>query len=73
MATPHLDQVIPDGPVRKRVYQGFAAVGLALGATQVGFAAANAGQPVWLTVGLAVYGFLGAAGFAVAQKYTPTA
>lgn len=68
----HLDQVVPDGPVRKRVYQVFAAAGLVLGATQVGFAAADQGQPVALIVALAVYGFLGAAGFAVAQANTPT-
>lgn len=35
-------------------------VGLALGATQVGYAAAEAGQPTWLNVALAVYAFLAA-------------
>lgn len=72
MSNSHLDQVVPDGPVRKRIYQGFAALGILIGGTQVGFAAASAGQPVWLTVALAVYAFLGTAGFAVAQANTPT-
>jgi hypothetical protein len=35
-------------------------VGLTLGATQVGYAAAAAAQPAWLTVALAVYAFLAA-------------
>lgn len=46
---------------RKLVYAGFAAFGVLLGAVQVGFGAAQAGQPVWLTVALAVYAFLGGA------------
>lgn len=66
----HLDKVIPDPSKRKPVYQVFAGLGLVLGAVQVGFAAAEVGQPVWLTVSLAVYAFLGAAGFAVAQANT---
>lgn len=72
MSTPHLDQVVPDGPIRKRVYQAFAAIGIILGGTQVGFAAAGGEQPVALTVALAVYGFAAAAGFAKAQANTPT-
>ena len=72
---PTLDDVIPDASKRKPIYQAFAALGLVIGATQVGFAAAEAGQPVWLNVALAVYAFLGAGGFAVAQANTvkPTA
>ena len=46
--------------VRRIAYAVYAIIGLALGAVQVGFAAAEAGQPVWLTVALAVFAFLGA-------------
>ncbi len=46
---------------RKKAYAGFASLGVLLGAVQVGFAAAEAAQPVWLTVALAVYAFLGGA------------
>ena len=67
-----LDQVITDASKRRPIYQVFAAVGLLIGATQVGFASASAGQPVWLTVALAVYAFLGSAGFVVAQANTDT-
>jgi hypothetical protein len=35
-------------------------LGLTLGAAQTGYAAAQAGQPVWLNVALSVYAFLGA-------------
>lgn len=45
---------------RRVVYAVFAFLGLALGATQVGYSAAELGQPVWLTVVLAVYTFLAA-------------
>lgn len=55
------------------VYGIFGAVGVALGATQVGFAAAEAGQPVWLTVALAVYAFLGPAiGYTAATNTSRT-
>lgn len=47
--------------VRAKIYWVYALLGVALGATQVGFATANAGQPVWLTVSLAVFAFLGTA------------
>ncbi|HLS01433.1 MAG TPA: hypothetical protein VK054_05540, partial [Beutenbergiaceae bacterium] len=43
------------------LYTAYAIVGLILGSTQVGFSAADVGQPVALTVALAVYGFLGTA------------
>lgn len=52
--------VIEDPRVRGVIYQVAAWLGLALGATQVGYAAAHTGQPVWLTVALSVYGFVGA-------------
>lgn len=44
---------------RAVVYTIFGILGLGIGATQVGYAAAEAGQPTWLTVSLAVYAFLG--------------
>ncbi len=67
-----IDQIIPEGPLRQGVYRLFAAAGFGLGAAQVGYAAANAGQPVWLTVSLAVFGFAAAAGFLKAQANVPT-
>ena len=57
---------------RASIYYGFAVVGVALGATHVGFAAANAGQPTWLTVSLAVYAFVGPALGLTAASNTPT-
>lgn len=68
MAT--LDDIIPDPAKRKPIYQVFGALGIVIGAVQVAFAAADAGQPVWLNVALAVYAFLGGAGFTVAQANT---
>lgn len=47
------------GRTRLIAYMVFAVIGLALGSIQVGYAAAEAGQPVWLTVALAVYAYLG--------------
>lgn len=41
MSNAHLDNVIPDGRVRKNIYRVFAAVGIGIGAVQVGFAAAR--------------------------------
>lgn len=58
--------------VRARVYAAFWALGLALGGTQVGYAAAEAGQPTWLTVALAVYAFIGAGVGYTAQANVPT-
>lgn len=45
---------------RKVVYTAFWIIGLGLGGTQVGYAAANAGQPPWLDVTLAVFAFVAA-------------
>ena len=57
---------------RKVAYAIFAVLGVALGAAQVGFLAAEAGQPMWLTVALAVYTFVaGAFGFTTARANTP--
>lgn len=58
--------------VRKPIYAIYAILGVLLGATQVAYAAAEAGQPVWLTVALAVFAFVGTAlGFTAAAN-TPT-
>lgn len=57
--------------IRSKVYAVYAVLGLVLGATQVGFAAAETGQPVALTVALAVYAFVGGALGFVAQANTP--
>lgn len=57
--------------VRGPVYTGYGILGVGVGATQVGFAAANAGQPVWLTVVLSVYAFLGGAIGYTAASNTP--
>ena len=47
--------------VRAIIYWAYAAIGVALGSIQVGFAAADVGQPVWLVVALSVFAYLGAA------------
>lgn len=56
---------------RRRVYATFWLVGLGLGGTQVWYAAAESGQPTWLTVALAVYAFLGAGVGYTAQANVP--
>lgn len=60
---------------RKPLYGVFALVSLALGATQVGYSAAGAEQPMWLTVSIAVYGFVaaGVGATAMANTVKPTA
>lgn len=66
-----LQEVLP-ARIRSRVYVAYAVVGFVIGAAQVGFAAAEAGQPVALTVALAVYAFAGTALGFVAQANTPS-
>lgn len=56
--------------VRQRVYTAFWVVGVALGAVQVAFASADAGQPAALNVALGVYAFLGGAVGYTAQRNT---
>lgn len=56
---------------RTVVYTLLSIFGLALGSTQVGFAAADAGQPTWLTVALAVFAFVGGAVGFTARQNTP--
>jgi hypothetical protein len=53
-----LTDILP-AKVRQVLYATFGFVGLGLGATQVAYSAASAGQPTWLTVTLAVFAFLG--------------
>lgn len=46
-------------------------LGLALGATQVGYAAADLAQPTWLTVALAVFAFVASGLGLTAASNTP--
>lgn len=55
-----LQDIVP-AHYRKIAYAAYALIGVLLGAIQVGYGAAEAGQPVPLTVALAVYAFLGGA------------
>jgi hypothetical protein len=49
---------------RKPIYGAFAVAGVVIGAIQVGFSAAEVGNPLWLNITLAVFPFLaGAIGF----------
>lgn len=57
--------------VRGPIYALYALLGIAVGATQVGYSAADLSQPTWLTVALAVYAFLGTAiGYTAAANTT---
>jgi protein-S-isoprenylcysteine O-methyltransferase Ste14 len=56
---------------RRWIYAAYAIIGVIIGATQVGFAAAELAQPVWLTVTLAVYAFVGGAVGLTATSHTP--
>lgn len=51
-------KLLPD-KWRLALYATYAALGATLVATQVGYAAADAGQPLWLTVAWPVFGSLG--------------
>ena len=65
-----LNDVIP-AAWRKPIYAAYALAGAIIGAVQVGYLSAEAGQPVWLTVTLAVYGFIGTAIGFTASANTP--
>jgi hypothetical protein len=68
MATTPLTGII-SAPVRAKLYTVYALLGLGIGSTQVGYAAADAGQPTWLTVTLAVFAFVGTGlGFTAASN-----
>lgn len=58
--------------LRGVIYAVYALLGLGIGATQVGYSAANLPQPVWLTVALAVFAFLGTGIGYTAASNTPT-
>lgn len=58
---------------RALVYAGYALLGVIVGSLQVGYSAAEAGQPVWLTVTLAVFAYLGGAIGYTATTHTPSA
>lgn len=68
----NLGELVP-AKARRPIYAGFALVGIGIGATQVGFAAADAGQPLALTVALAVYAFLSVPIGTLAAINTPKA
>lgn|GEM_PF-3498694 len=66
-----LTDIVPSH-YRRRAYKIFGAGSLVLGATQLGYATADAGQPTWLTVALAVWVFLGSGlGLTAAANTTP--
>ena len=56
---------------RKTAYYIYGLIGVAIGAIQVGYSAAELGQPTWLTVALAVFSFIGAAFGITAGQNTP--
>lgn len=66
-----LEHVLPNPKHRRVVYRVFAAVGLILGGWQIVVASTGAVQPVELTAAMAVYGFLGGAGFSISSANTP--
>lgn len=72
MATALIQDVIPS-TWRKSVYAVYAVAGVVIGATQVGYAAAEIEQPTWLIVTLAVYAFVGGAVGLTATSHTPQA
>jgi len=65
-----MQEIVAGNPkLHRKLYVAYALIGLILGSTQVGFSAADAGQPVWLTVALAVFAYVGVAfGFAAQSK-----
>ena len=65
-----LNDIIP-AAWRKPIYAAYALAGAIIGAVQVGYLSAEAGQPVWLMVTLAVYGFIGTAIGFTASANTP--
>ena len=58
---------------RTTVYAVYATLGVSAGSVQVAYAAAEAGQPTWLTVALAVYAYVGGAIGYTAATHVPSA
>lgn len=56
---------------RKVLYAVYAWLGLAAAATEVAYHAAHLGQPLWLTIALSVYAFVGTSVGATAVTHTP--
>lgn len=65
-----LNDIIP-AAWRKPIYAAYALAGAIIGAVQVAYLSAEAGQPLWLTVTPAVYGFIGTAIGFTASANTP--
>lgn len=65
-----LKDLIPSN-LRKPVYGAYAAVGVVIGAIDVGYRAAETSQPTWLGVTIAVFLFVGGAIGALASGNTP--
>lgn len=55
-----LNEII-SGKSRKVAYAVYAFLGVVVGSVQVAYLAAETGQPVWLTVTLAIYAYVGTA------------
>lgn len=56
----NLGNVIKNATARAYIYGTYVVLGVLIGATQIGFASIEGlSQPTWLTVTLAVYGYLG--------------
>lgn len=57
---------------RTWLYAFYATLGIAFGATQVGFATADVDQPIWLLVAFSIFGYLGTAlGLVAVSNVTP--
>ncbi len=57
--------------VRRALYTTYAVLGVIIGAVQVAYTSGGSVQPTWLTVTLAVFGFLGTALGLTAASNTP--
>lgn len=64
-----LGSIVPSASIRKWIYGAYAVLMLITGATQAGYASLELENPAWLTVAIAVLGFLGVAvgGLAIAN------
>lgn len=67
--TENLGSIITSALARKVIYGTYVIVAFVVAGIQVGFSAATLGQPVWLTVTVAVTAFVGAgvSGLAIAN------